>query len=173
MRQLTALDALFLAAENDHTQGHVSALGLYEAVTASGRPLDAALVRELVTERMHLLTPFRWRLVAVPFSLDHPYWVDEGTFEVDYHIREIALPSPGAQRQLAEQVAQLIGSHLDRARPLWEMYVIRGLHDGAVAGVDKNASRRGGRGLCCRGYGHGARRCGDRPGIGSAACRTG
>ena len=137
MRQLTALDALFLAAENDHTQGHVSALGLYEAVTASGRPLDAALVRELVTERMHLLTPFRWRLVAVPFGLDHPYWVDEGTFDVDYHIREIALPSPGGQRQLAEQVAQLIGSHLDRARPLWEMYVIRGLHDGGVAVLTK------------------------------------
>ena len=57
MRQLTALDALFLAAENDRTLGHVSALGVYDPVTASGRPLDAALVRELVTERMHLLPP--------------------------------------------------------------------------------------------------------------------
>ena len=57
MRQLTALDALFLAAENDRTHGHVSALGVYDPVTASGRPLDAALVRELVTERMHLLPP--------------------------------------------------------------------------------------------------------------------
>ena len=137
MRQLTALDALFLAAENDRTQGHVSALGVYDPVTASGRPLDAALVRELVTERMHLLPPLRWRLAGVPFGLDHPYWVDEGTVDVDYHVRDVALPSPGDQRQLAEQVAHLIASHLDRARPLWEMYVIHGLHDGAVAVLTK------------------------------------
>ncbi len=137
MRQLTALDALFLAGENDRTQGHVSSLGVYDPVTASGRPLDAVLVRELVTERMHLLHPFRWRLVGVPFGLDHPYWVDEGTFDVDYHVREVALPSPGDQRQLAEQVAHLIGSRLGRARPLWEMYVIHGLHDGAVAVLTK------------------------------------
>ena len=137
MRQLTALDALFLAAENDRTHGHVSALGVYDPVTASGRPLDAALVRELVTERMHLLPPLRWRLAGVPFGLDHPYWVDEGTVDVDYHVREVALPSPGDQRQLAEQVAHLIASHLDRARPLWEMYVIHGLQDGAVAVLTK------------------------------------
>ena len=137
MRQLTALDALFLAGENDRTQGHVSVLGVYDPVTASGRPLDAALVRELVTERMHLLPPFRWRLAGVPFGLDHPYWVDDGTFDVDYHVRDVALPSPGDQRQLAEQVAHLIASHLDRARPLWEMYVIHGLQDGAVAMLTK------------------------------------
>ena len=137
MRQLTALDALFLAAENDRTQGHVSALGVYDPVTAGGRPLNAALLRELVSERMHVLTPFRWRLAAVPFDIDHPYWVDEGTFDVDYHVREIALPAPGDQRVLAEQVAHLVGSHLDRARPLWEMYVIHGLHDGSVAVLTK------------------------------------
>ena len=137
MRQLTALDALFLAAENDRTHGHVSALGVYDPVTASGRPLDAALVRELVTERIHLLPPLRWRLAGVPLGLDHPYWVDEGTVDVDYHVRDVALPSPGDQRQLAEQVAHLIASHLDRARPLWEMYVIHGLQDGAVAMLTK------------------------------------
>ena len=137
MRQLTALDALFLAAENDRTQGHVSAMGVYDPVTASGRPLDAALVRELVTQRLHLLPPLRWRLTGVPFGLDHPYWVDEGIFDVDDHVHDVALPSPGDQRQLAEQVAQLIASHLDRARPLWEMYVIHGLHDGAVAVLTK------------------------------------
>ena len=137
MRQLTALDALFLAGENDHTQGHVSALGVYDPVTASGRPLDAALVRELMAERIHLLPPLRWRLAGVPFGLDHPYWVDEGISDIDHHVRDVALPSPGDQRQLAEQVAHLIATHLDRARPLWEMYVIHGLHDGAVAVLTK------------------------------------
>ena len=100
MRQLTALDALFLAGENDRTQGHVSALGVYDPVTASGRPLDAALIRELVTERIHLLAPLRWRLAGVPFGLDHPYWVDEGTVDVDHHVRDVTLTSPGDQRQL-------------------------------------------------------------------------
>ena len=137
MRQLTALDALFLAAENGRTQGHVSVLAVYDPVTAAGRPLDAALVRELVTERLHLLPPLRWRLARVPFGLDHPYWVDQGAIDVDYHVREIRLPAPGDERQLAEQVADLIASLLDRSRPLWEMYVIHGLHDGAVAVLTK------------------------------------
>ena len=126
MRQLTAVDALFLAAENDHTQGHVSVLGVYDPVTASGRPLDAALVRELVTERMHLLTPFRWRLAGVPFGLDHPYWVDVGTIRCRVPRPDAALPAPGDQRQLADQVARITGTRLDRARPLWELYVIQG-----------------------------------------------
>ena len=65
--------------------------------------------------RMHLLPTFRWRLASVPFGLDYPYWVDDGTFDVEYHVREIALPSPGNQRQLAEQEADLIGRQLASA----------------------------------------------------------
>ena len=86
---------------------------------------------------MHLLPTFRWRLASVPFGLDYPYWVDDGTFDVEYHVRELALPSPGNERQLAAQVADLIGRQLDRARPLWEVYVIHGLEDGAVAVLTK------------------------------------
>lgn len=137
MRQLTSLDAQFLAMENDRVQGHVSVLGIYDPQTAVGRPLDAARVRELISERLHLLPTFRWRLAQVPFSLDYPYWVDDGTFDVEYHVRELALPSPGNQRQLAEQVARIIGRQLDRSRPLWEVYVIHGLEDGGVAVLTK------------------------------------
>ncbi|OSC43340.1 WS/DGAT/MGAT family O-acyltransferase [Mycobacterium decipiens] len=137
MRQLTSLDTQFLAMENARVQGHVSVLGTYDPMTTSGRPLDAALVRELISDRLHLLPTFRWRLAQVPFALDYPYWVDDGTFDVEYHVRELALPSPGDQRQLAEQVARIIGRQLDRARPLWEVYVIHGLADGAVAVLTK------------------------------------
>jgi diacylglycerol O-acyltransferase len=92
MRQLTALDALFLAAEeNDRIQGHVSVLGVYDPVNASGRPLDAALIRELVTERTHLLPPLRWRLAGVPFGLDHPYWVDEGIIDRSWERSRLVL----------------------------------------------------------------------------------
>ena len=137
MRQLTSLDAQFLALEDGRTQGHVSALGVFDAETTSGRRLDAALVRELVTARMHLLPTFRWRLAPVPFDLDHPYWVDDGTFDVEYHVQDAALPAPGTQRQLADLVAHLIGRQLDRAHPLWELYVIQGLEDGSVAVLTK------------------------------------
>ena len=137
MRQLTSLDTQFLAMETNRIQGHVSVLGVYDPETASGRPLNAALVRELITERLHLLPTFRWRLAPVPFDLDYPYWVDDGTFDVEYHVREIAVPAPGTQRQLSELVADLIGRQLDRARPLWEVYVIHGLEDGAVGVMTK------------------------------------
>ena len=137
MRQLTSLDMQFLAMEDARTHGHVSALALYDPQTATGEALDAALVRRLVTERMHLLAPFRWRLARVPFDLDHPYWVDDGSFDVDYHVRELALPAPGDRHQLAAQVARLVSQPLDRSRPLWELYVISGLDDGSVALLTK------------------------------------
>ena len=137
MRQLTSLDAQFLALEDDRTQGHVSALATYDPETVAGRKLDARLVRELVTERLHLLPTFRWRLVQVPLGLDHPYWVDDPSVDVDYHVRELALPTPGDDRQLAEQVARIAARRLDRSHPLWEIYVIHGLHDGAVALLTK------------------------------------
>lgn len=137
MRQLTSLDAQFLAMENDRVQGHVSVLGIYDSHTASGQPLDATLVRDLISDRLHLLPTFRWRLAQVPFALDYPYWVDDGTFDIEYHVRELALPSPGDARQLAEQVARIIGRQLDRARPLWEVYVIHRLEDGGVAVLTK------------------------------------
>ncbi|HSV41013.1 MAG TPA: wax ester/triacylglycerol synthase family O-acyltransferase [Nocardioidaceae bacterium] len=133
MRQLSSLDAQFLAVEDGRTVGHVSVLGVYDAQTASGRLLDAALLRELITERLHLLPPFRWRLAAVPFDLDHPYWVDDAEIDLDYHVRELGLPTPGDDRQLAEQVARLISRPLDRAHPLWDLCVIHGLADGRVA----------------------------------------
>lgn len=137
MRQLTSLDAQFLAMENERVQGHVSVLGIYDSHTASGDPLDAELVSRVIGDRLHLLPTFRWRLAQVPFDLDYPYWVDDGTFDIEYHVRELALPSPGTERQLAEQVARIIGRQLDRARPLWEVYVIHGLDDGGVAVLTK------------------------------------
>lgn len=137
MRQLTSLDAQFLAMENDRVQGHVSVLGVYDAHTAAGEPLDAKFVGRIIGERLHLLPTFRWRLAQVPFDLDYPYWVDDGTFDVEYHVRELALPAPGTERQLAEQVAHIIGRQLDRSRPLWEVHVIHGLADGGVAVLTK------------------------------------
>ncbi|WP_102141587.1 WS/DGAT/MGAT family O-acyltransferase [Mycobacterium hubeiense] len=137
MHQLTSVDAQFLAAEDGRTHGHVSALGIYDPATAPGGALTLEAVRDVVAERIARLAPFRWRLAPVPFNIDHPYWFEDPDFDLDFHLRELALPAPGDDRQLAEQVARLHARPLDRGRPLWELYLIQGLAGGRVAVLTK------------------------------------
>jgi diacylglycerol O-acyltransferase len=119
--------------EDGRTHGHVSGLSVYDPSTAPGGVLTAERMTAVLQERLHLLPPFRWRLAPVPLGLDHPYWIEDPDFDLEYHVRELALPAPGDDRQLAEQVARIHARPLDRARPLWEMYVIQGLQGGRVA----------------------------------------
>src|ERR671938_247532 len=137
MRQLTSLDAQFLAMETPRTWGHVSGLAIYDPSTTPTGQLTIDDVCRLVGQRLHLLPPFRWRLVEVPFGLDHPYWIEDPDFDVDFHIRESAVPPPGDDRQLAETVARIFARPLDRRRPLWELYLIQGLAGGRVALLTK------------------------------------
>ena len=83
------------------------------------------------------LEPMRRRLVQVPLRLDHPYWIDDPDFDLDYHVRHIGLAPPGAADQLAEQVARIVARPMDRSHPLWECYVIEGLADGRWAMLTK------------------------------------
>jgi diacylglycerol O-acyltransferase / wax synthase len=137
MRQLTPLDAQFLAVESSRTYGHVGGLAVYDPSTAPGGTLDYDDICRLVSERLHLLPPFRWRLVQVPLGLDLPYWTEDEDFDLDFHIRESAVPPPGTDRQLAETVARIFARPLDRSRPLWELYVIQGLEGDRVALLTK------------------------------------
>ena len=133
MRQLSSLDAQFLAMETPRQTGHVAGLGIYDTSTTPTGQLTCADLKQLLADRLHLLPPLRWRLVEVPFNADYPYWVDDPDFDLDFHVRELALPAPGDESQLAEQVARLHSRPLDRARPLWEIYVISGLREGHTA----------------------------------------
>jgi WS/DGAT/MGAT family acyltransferase len=104
----------------------VSSLSIYE------RPDDPdyeplASWRHQIERRLHLLEPLRRRLRNVPFNLDHPYWVDDPDFDLDFHVRHTAVAPPGTDEQLAELVARIVGRPLDRSHPLWESYVIDGL----------------------------------------------
>src|SRR3954447_19024626 len=137
MRQLTSLDAQFLGLESSRQYGHVGSLAVYDPSTAPEGRLDVKDICRLVGERIHLLPPFRWKLVTVPFNLDHPYWAEDPDFDIDFHIRESAVPPPGTDRQLAETVARIHARPLDRSRPLWELYVIHGLEGGRVALLTK------------------------------------
>jgi len=91
----------------------------------------------MIAERLPLLAPFRWRLKEVPLGLDYPYWIDDPEFDLDYHVREVALSPPPTDAKLAEQVARIFERPLDRARPLWELYLIYGLSDGNVGLLTK------------------------------------
>ena len=127
MRQLTSLDSQFLALETPRQYGHVAGLAILDPSTAPGGELVLEDLQILLSERLPLLPPLRWRLVEVPLGLDYGYWIDDPDFDLEYHVRELALPSPGSDEQLAEQTARIASRPLDRSRPLWELYLIHGL----------------------------------------------
>jgi diacylglycerol O-acyltransferase / wax synthase len=126
MQQLTGLDASFLALETANTTGHVGGLCLLDPADVP-EPLTLARLTEVLAERLPLVPVLRRKLLNAPFGLDQPYWVDDADFDIEYHVREIALPAPGSDGQLAEQVSRLHARPLDRSRPLWEIYLITGL----------------------------------------------
>ncbi len=126
MKQLSGLDAGFLYMETPTTFGHVNSLSVYRKPrTKDFDPYQ--LFRSHIEAMLPDLEPFRRRLVEVPFQLDHPWWIDDPDFDLDFHIRHIAVPPPGGDAELAELVGRSIGRPLDRTRPLWEAYVIEGL----------------------------------------------
>src|SRR5580704_16371852 len=132
MQQLTGLDASFLALETANATGHVGGICVLDP-SAAPRPVTLARLTEVLAERLPLVPVLRRKLLNVPFGLDQPYWVDDPNFDIEYHIREIALPRPGSEAQLTEQVSRLHARPLDRSRPLWEIYLITGLAKRRVA----------------------------------------
>src|SRR5258708_39794852 len=126
MQQLTGMDASFLALETANTTGHVGGLSVLDLSTAS-ELLTLARLTEVMAERLPLVPVLRRKLLHVPLGIDQPYWIDDPDFDIEYHIRELALPRPGSDAQLTEQVARLHARPLDKSRPLWEIYLITGL----------------------------------------------
>jgi WS/DGAT/MGAT family acyltransferase len=127
LRQLSALDAQFLNFETDTNVANIAVLLIVE------RELSRNDLVKLVEERCAVFAPLRQRIMEVPFGLDHPYWVEDEAVDLEYHVRELALPRPGSDQQLAAQVAWLHERRLDRCHPLWEMCVIHGLRGGRAA----------------------------------------
>ena len=136
MKQLSGIDAAFLHTETATTFGHVASLIVVDPSTSRTGDVYGD-VRRAFEQRLHLLEVYRRKLVADPLGLDQPYWVDDAELNLDFHLREIALPRPGHSRQLGEQIARLVARPLDRSRPLWEFYVISGLEGGRVGLLNK------------------------------------
>jgi len=112
--------------------GHVGSLSFFDTAGLEGRSFKDAL-RSTIEDRLHLLGPYRRRLVEVPLDLDRPFWIEDPDFDMDFHFRHIAVPSPGDDHQVSELVSRIHARALDRSKPLWELYVIEGLENGRVA----------------------------------------
>jgi WS/DGAT/MGAT family acyltransferase len=128
-KQLSGMDSLFLYAEKHRTPLEVGCLAIYDPATSPG---DKVRFKEILAAFQACLDRcdvFRQRLVEVPFSLDHPYWVLDERVDLEYHVRHISLPRPGDWQQLMAQVSRLHARKLNRSRPLWMVHVIEGLDD--------------------------------------------
>jgi diacylglycerol O-acyltransferase / wax synthase len=131
MRRLSGMDAAFLYLETPTIHMHVQAVMILDPSTVPGG-YTFEKIKSHLASRLPLLVEFRHRLASVPFDLHRPVWFDDPHFDFDYHVRRIAVPSPGNMEQVADIVGDIAGRPLDRARPLWEFWVIEGIENDAV-----------------------------------------
>ncbi len=127
MQQLSEHDAAFLDSDSAHANANVSLLHIYDQSTAPQGLVRFKTILAHIESRLGSSPVFRRRLMRLPLGVDRPYWVDDEHFDLEYHVRHIALPKPGDWRQFCIQVSRIHARPLDLNRPLWEIYVIEGL----------------------------------------------
>jgi diacylglycerol O-acyltransferase / wax synthase len=128
LQQVDSEDASFLFAERLDNPAHLSLIALYDQSPLDGEVVRFQNLRKLIANRLQTTPILKQKLRRVPADLDYPYWVDDQGFDIDYHVRHLALPQPGDWRQFCIQVARLHSRPLDTRLPLWELYVIEGLN---------------------------------------------
>jgi WS/DGAT/MGAT family acyltransferase len=128
--RLGFLDKSFLHLETPTSPMHIAGLATFEAGPLRTRDggIDIDKIRDYVASRLHLIPRYRQRLAYVPLE-NHPVWVDDEYFNIHYHLRHVALPKPGDARQLKRLAARVMAQHLDRQKPLWEIWILEGLAD--------------------------------------------
>ena len=137
MRQLQGMDSSFVAMESPNSPMHIGSVLIYNPETAPGGFVRFKDILDFIENRLRLSTTMRQRLVRVPFDLDFPYWVEDPNFDLEYHVRHVALPKPGDWRQLCIQAARIHARPLDLSRPPWEFTVVEGLDN--VRGYPKGS----------------------------------
>ncbi len=120
--RLSTLDYSFLSLERGELPMHMGSLMVFEGPAPTYEEF-----REAIANRLDLLPRYRQRVREVPMQLNAPIWVDDPHFQLDYHLRHIALPPPGGEEQLQEITSQLLDQRLDLSRPLWEAWLIVGI----------------------------------------------
>lgn len=127
MQQLQGMDASFVAFEQRNSPMHIGSILIYDPSTAPGGFVRFKDILAFFESRMQLSKTMRQRLVKVPFDIDYPYWIEDPDFDLEYHVRHVALPKPGDWRQLCIQAARIFARPLDLTRPPWEFTVVEGL----------------------------------------------
>ena len=130
--RLTAVDASFLAQESQNAHMHIGAVMVFE-----GPPPAFADFADHVRGRLHLVPRYRQKLAVPPIETGRPLWVDDPSFNLEYHLRHTALPEPGSEEQLRALAARIHSQRLDRTKPLWELWLVQGLDDGRFALISK------------------------------------
>src|SRR5215212_455318 len=130
--RLTAVDASFLHQEGADSHMHIGAVTIFE-----GPPPPFTAVAEHIRSRLHLVPRYRQKLAYPPFETGRPLWIDDHSFNIEYHVRHSALPAPGTEAQLQRLAARIVSQQLDRSKPLWECWFVEGLEDGRFALIFK------------------------------------
>lgn len=136
MERLTGLDAGFLYMETSTQHLHTLKIAVLDTSTVPGG-YSFERVKEVLAERLHLLPPFRRRVVDMPLGVHHPVWVEDPDFDLDHHVRRAQVAAPGNRRRFDEVISDIAGVPLDRRRPLWEVWVAEGLEDDHIGFVAK------------------------------------
>ncbi len=136
--RLSSLDNLFLLSENCCTHMHVAVTAIFEAgpLRSHKGGVDGEQIRDYIRSRLHLIPRYRQRLAHFPLA-GRPRWVDDESFDIDYHVRHTSLPRPGNEQQLQWLVGSIKSQQLDRSKPLWETWIVEGLEGGRFALVTK------------------------------------
>jgi len=132
MDRMSPMDASFLHIENDVNHMHIASIAIFE-----GPPPPYEDVVEMIASKLHKVPRYRQRVHFVPLTAGRPMWVDDPHFNIQYHIRHTALPSPGGDQELRNLVGRVMAQQLDRHKPLWEVWVAEGLEGGGWAMLSK------------------------------------
>ena len=130
--RLTATDASFLAQEGPSSHMHVGAVMIFE-----GPPPGYVDFVNQIRSRLHLVPRYRQKLAFPPIETGRPVWIDDPSFNLEYHVRHTALPHPGSEEQLRNLAARIHSQQLDRAKPLWETWLVQGLEGNRFALISK------------------------------------
>jgi WS/DGAT/MGAT family acyltransferase len=130
--RLTAVDASFLHQEGPSSHMHVGAVTL-----VAGPPPPYEEFLDSLRARLHLVPRYRQKLSIPPLETGRPLWVDDPSFNIEYHVRQTALPRPGHENQLLRLAARIFSQQLDRSKPLWEMWLVEGVEGDRFALISK------------------------------------
>jgi diacylglycerol O-acyltransferase / wax synthase len=137
MQQVDSEDANFLFMEKLESPTHISLVYLYDQSALGEQQVRFTHVLEHIRNRLNSAPVFQQKIRRTPADIDYPYWVNDDKFDLDFHVRHLALPQPGDWRQLCILTSRLHSRPLDMSRPLWELYIIEGLHH--VEGMPRNS----------------------------------